>query len=57
MGFLLISGNVADRDALQLLQNDALRICFNVRHRDQISIAVMHRQAKLLSLEQRRQRQ
>ena len=53
-GFLLISGNVSDRSDLQTLQNDSLRICFNVR-RDRVSIVLMHRRAKLLSLEQRRQ--
>ena len=54
-GFLLISGNVSDRNDLQTYQNDALRVCFNVRLRDRISIVQMHRRAKLLSLEQRRQ--
>ena len=28
---LLISGNISDRSDLQTLQNDALRVCFNVR--------------------------
>ena len=56
-GFMLISGNVSDRNDLQTLQNDSLRICFNVRLRDRIAIDVMHRQAKLLSLEQRRRKQ
>ena len=56
-GFLLISGNKSDRSDLQTLQNDALRICFNVKLRDRISIARMHCNAKLLSLEQRRQKQ
>ena len=35
-GFLLISGNVSDRNELQTLQNNALRIYFNVRLRDRI---------------------
>ena len=56
-GFLLISGNVSDRSDLQPLQNDALRVCFNVKLRDRISILQVHRTAKLLSLEQRRQKQ
>ena len=56
-GFLLISGNVSDRLDLQTLQNDALRVCFNVRLRDRVSIVQMHSRAKLLSLEQRRQLQ
>ena len=44
-GFMLIVGNVLERNSLQTLQNNTLRICFNVRLRD------------LLSLEQRRRRQ
>ena len=56
-GFLLISGNISGRSDLQTLQNDALRICFNVKLRDRISIVQMHRRAKLLCLEQRRQKQ
>ena len=56
-GFMLISANLSDRDNLQRLQNDALRICFNVRLRDRVSVVRMHRQAKLISLEQRRRKQ
>ena len=54
---ILISGNVSDRSDLQTLQNDALRICFNVKMRDRVSIVQMHLRANLLSLEQRRQKQ
>ena len=53
-GFVLISCNKSDRHDLQIMQNDALRTCFNVRRRDKLSIAKMHKKAKLLSLEQRR---
>ena len=53
-GFVLISCNKSDRHDLQVLQNDALRTCFNVKRRDKLSVARMHKQAKLLSLEQRR---
>ena len=53
-GFLLISCNKSDRHSLQVLQNDALRTCFNVKRRDRLSITKMHKKAKLLSLEQRR---
>ena len=56
-GFMLISGNVSDRLDLQTLQNNALRICFNVRLRDRISIDRMHVRSNLLSLEQRRRKQ
>ena len=33
-GFVLISCNKSDRHDLQVLQNDALRTCFNVKRRD-----------------------
>ena len=56
-GFLLIAGNRSDRYDLQTMQNNALRICYNVRLRDRMSIELMHRRANLLSLEQRRQKQ
>ena len=54
-GFILISCNISDRMDLQKLQNDVLRICYNVKLRDRVSIARMHSDARLLSLEQRRQ--
>ena len=41
-GFMLISGNVSDRDNLQKLQNDALRIFFNIRLCDRVSISRIH---------------
>ena len=56
-GFLLISCNISERGDLQTLQNHALRICYNVRLRDKVSVNLMHNRAKLLSLEQRRQKQ
>ena len=55
--FLLIACNISDRTELQKLQNHALRICYNVRLRDRVSIIQMHTRAGLLSLEQRRQKQ
>ena len=48
-GLLLNSCNVSDRDDLQVLQNDGLRICHRVHRRDRISIARLHKDAKLLS--------
>ena len=54
VGFVLISCNKSDRHDLQVLQNDALRTCFNVKRRDKLSVSKMHKKAKLLSLEQRR---
>ena len=53
-GFMLISCNKSDRHDLQVIQNDALRTCYNVKRRDKLSIALMHKRANLLSLEQRR---
>ena len=53
-GFLLNSCNISDRKDLQVLQNDALRTCYNVRRRDRLSLCKLHAEAKLLSLEQRR---
>ena len=56
-GFLINSCNISDRNELQVLQNDALRTCFNVRRRDRMSIKLMHKNANLLSLDQRRKMQ
>ena len=53
-GFLLYSLNASDRYDLQILQNDALRTCYNVRLRDRMSIKNLHAEANLLSLDQRR---
>ena len=39
---------------MQLIQNDALRFCDNVRLKDRKSLDEMHKKAKLSSLEQRR---
>ena len=50
-GFIIISFK-SDRHDLQILQNDALRTCFNVKRRDKLSISSMHKRAKFLSLEQ-----
>ena len=52
--FLLISCNKSDRHDLQVIQKDALRTCYNVKRRDKYYVVIMHKQAKLLSLEQRR---
>ena len=57
VGFMLISCNKSDRQDLQIIQNDALRTCYNVRRRDRMSIVKMHAKSKLLSLEQRRRLQ
>ena len=54
-GFMLYSINQSDKNDLQILQNDALRTCYNVQRRDRLSVKNLHTQAKLLSLDQRRQ--
>ena len=54
-GFMLYSINQSDKNDLQTLQNDALRTCFNVQRKDRLSVKNLHTQAKLLSLDQRRQ--
>ena len=53
-GFMLMACTKSDRYDLQIIQNDALRTCFNVKRRDKLSILNMHKKANLLSLEQRR---
>ena len=53
-GFMLISCNKSDREDLQVIQNDALRTCYNVKRRDKLSFSKMHLEANLLRLEQRR---
>ena len=52
---MLYSINQSDKNDLQILQNDALRTCFHVQRRDRLSVKNLHIQAKLLSLDQRRQ--
>ena len=56
-GFLLIGLNNNYKSDLQIMQNDALRFCKGVHLLDKISIENIHNSVKLLSLEQRRQKQ
>ena len=53
-GFLLISCNKKDRGDLQIIQNNCLRMCYNVRLLDRLGLIELHREANLVSLEQRR---
>ena len=53
-GFLLIACNKNKKGDLQIIQNDALRCCSNVRVNDRISKIELHKKAKISSLEQRR---
>ena len=52
-----MSFNVSDKNELQILQYNGLRICYNFRLRDMVSIEHMHNLAHLLSLDQRWQKQ
>ena len=54
-GFLLISTCDGVKHDLQVIQNDAIRFCKNIKLLDRISIPVINNSIKLLSLEQRRQ--
>ena len=56
-GFMLISLGVGEKRDLQIMQNDALRFCYNIRLSDRVNIEELHTRAKLSSLEQRRIRQ
>ena len=44
-GFFLISCNVSELGDLQKLQNHALRVCYDVKLRDRVSIENMHNRA------------
>ena len=56
-GFLLISCDKSDHNDLQVIQNNILRCCNNVRLLDRLTLVDMHRDASLVSLEQRRKLQ
>ena len=51
-GSFLILGS--DRGDLQIIQNNILRTCYNVKLLDRLSLVEMHREAVHVSLEQRR---
>ena len=53
-GFMLVACNIDDRHALQKCQNDALRICAQVRIKDRVKIDDLHKKFEIVSLEQRR---
>ena len=56
-GFILGSCNVGQRRELQILQNNALRLCKRYYLLDMIQIDRLHDECKLLGLEQRRRKQ
>ena len=49
--------NIEDKKEIQIIQNDVLRYCYNVRLADRVTITDLHTRAKLSSHEQRRIRQ
>ena len=53
-GFLLLACLKTDREDLQIIQNNALRLCLDIRLNDRVSLVDIHLRAKLISLEQRR---
>ena len=53
---MCISLNIQDKKNLQIMQNDVLRYCYNVRLADRVTIVDLHTRAKLSSLEKRRLR-
>ena len=55
VGFMLLACNKSDRHDLQVIQNDILRTCYNVKRRDRLSVSNMHNRAHLLSSDQRRE--
>ena len=55
-GFLLLSLTKGQQSDLQTMQNDVLRFAKNVRIKDMISRIDLHKEAKILSLRQRREK-
>ena len=53
-GYLLLSCYKMDHEDLQIIQNNALRLCLVIRLNDRISLVEIHSRANLMSLEQRR---
>ena len=54
---MLLSLGVGDKKDVQIMQNDALRFCYNIQLSDRVNIEDLHTRAKLSSLDQRRIRQ
>ena len=51
-GFMLSVCSLDDRRELQICQNDALRICLQIKLNDRVRIEDIHARCKLVSLEQ-----
>ena len=56
-GYLLLACDKDKKGDLQVIQNDVLRFCENKQLKDRVSIELLHENAHLVSLEQRRVRQ
>ena len=56
-GFLLVSCNKEDKNDLQKIQNDVVRVRTKSRLSDKVSIRVLHQKCKIISLEQRMRKQ
>ena len=56
-GFVLVSCTIGQRYDLQVLQNNALRLCKRYHLLDRIDINRLHLECKVLGLEQRRRKQ
>ena len=56
-GFLLLSCRTEEKNELQKLQNDVLRVCNLSKISDRISIPKLHASCKIISLEQRMRKQ
>ena len=52
--FFLLSCYETDREDLQVIQNNALRLCLYIKLNNRVSLVEIHRKANLVSLEQRR---
>ena len=57
VSFVLCLNNKNDVDKLQILQNRALRLCFNVQNPRDVSVAQLHLRAKVDMLNKRRMTQ
>ena len=55
--FLLLACTKDKKHDYQVIHNDVLRFCENKRLEDRVSIELLHKNGKLISLEQQREQQ
>ena len=53
IGFVLLSCNIGARKSIQILQNNALRLCLHYRLADHVRIERLHLEARMQGIEQR----